>query len=735
MVIKMNKKKGFAIFFCILILVLSSVCTVYADSSDLYQGLEDLASASGDTNFIEYRDHYKLDTEKISFFKNPASVILDLASNFLFTLQVELSKVLIILFSNTLECNVSMFVQGFLQPFIGAMESTIFSSFSLIFISLAALILLLRLLQNRKSQFISGMVTLLLVLVLSVVFFTHPMELISGLDSATQEISSAVMDAPYEASGHSPGGDVSGKSSALLWNLLVHKPWQVLEFGSVSVAEAHQEEILKLEPDSEDRQKLIDELAEEKDLFSKSSAYQTVRCVSSLLLLLFNVVLILVLAAFCILIIGYQFLFIIYVLLGIFVFLLALIPYYGLELLKKWGIRIFAVLSSKILLVLFLSILMVMMETMYGFVDSYGLLFVLFMIAIIIGIVYIKREDLFSLFADINVGAVAVRSTPQTLNRMVDQDFNALDKLRNLRYRSDGAEAPVSIKNGSASERSEGRTSGASRSETADREQAEAARDLKRAASDMEQSTQNLSAYYSKAEDLLQKHYEESKKASEERSAGKGEAQYSNFVTRTNAVRKLGGLTFDPRDVSNLARIIRITEQRGGDISNIIAPGDTSVDSGAKMERPKALEDRAFVSQSNGRRAVSLPENRPEKKTGMEYFKANFGEERGEEFYEKMSKKYSPDVLREFQFDDKIATSGATSRNSTGKVSYAAVERQLKQQQKAMMETNMREGEEGFDFSSRSKFQRQERSETVLEKQVPGKEAENKMSKIRDEYE
>lgn len=689
-----NTGKRTAMLLMTVILLLTVTANFVFAEDGLTPDLDEAATNSGDVNFIKYRDNYSLDTEKISFFKNPMSTTFDGAANGLFAMQKGIATIQIFFFQVALESNILDLLEEFITPFIDSMRTFIFEGFSLFFISICTLLLLLKLAANRQAQAVSGLLQILLIVTLAFIFYNHPVEMMKTAGDVTEAVSDAVMEGPYNAvNGNSTNTSMEGKVAVLVWNLMVHKPWQTAEFGSIEKAEVYEDEILKLAPESVERKELVEKLAKEQGLFSKSLMYQLERIFILLVLGIMNLIIFLFLTAFCVLIVGYQFLILIYMLLGIFVFLLALIPYFSIELVKRWAYRILSACGTKILLAFFLSLLLVFMDAMYKFIDTKGLLFTLFMIIVIIAMVYIKRKEILGLFTGFRAGNLTIPGAYQTMNRAFDQDLNMVHNLNTaytMRKQDEQEAATLSrssrrskleSKSMEASEESSDSAGKAatrpgtraamegvhSRRESMSNQES-AGGELKTAAGSIARSTQDMSRYFKKAEDLLQKQYEKSRTEAEETGERKGiEPEYGDFVRRTNAVRSLGAGQFDQRDVSNLARIIQLVEKRGGNLDELVVGSTAELH--REVRRPANLFDKSSNSGeavpgavSSGQAVMQKPQ-----KLGIDYFKETFGDEKGEEFYAAMSRKYDALTVDSFGNNDKLT--------------YAQVQRQLKERE------------------------------------------------------
>lgn len=677
----MSKCKRIILLSMTVILIVFIAANFVFAEDGLYQDLDEAAQSSGDANLMTYRDNYYLDTEKISFFKNPMATVFDGIANALLAAQKGLASLQISLFQMALESNLLDVLKEFIMPFIDSMRTYLFDTFSLFMISMCAVILLIKLAVNRQAQAITGLLQILIVVTLAFAFYNHPVQLLKLADDVTKDISDSVLSGPYVAvNGAGADTNMSGKVASLVWNLMVHKPWQITEFGSVSKAKEHETDILKYAPESDERKELVETLAKEEGMFSKSTSNQLGRIMILLVLGLLNLIIFLFLTAFCVLIVGYQFLILVYMMLGIFVFMLALIPYFGIELIKRWGVRILSACATKILLAFFLSLILVFMDAMYKFTETMGLLYTMFMIIVIIAMLYMKRKEIIGLFTDFKASNLSATGTYQSMNRALDRDLNMIDNLSKasaMRKTTRNEQEPQSQSSfGSSAQtntvRSEQTQSYTlARAESSGSHYDSSATEMTNVAESVIRSTQDMSRYLRKAEELLQKQYEKSKTETEETAERKGsEPEYGNFVRRTDAVRSLGAGRFDQRDISSVARILQRVEKNGGDVEHVIAGSKTEIHRG-EVQRPANLADRSGIDQNAKPSVGEKPGQSAAAKTssqGMSYFKETFGEEKGEAFYAAMSRKYDAVTVDRFRSEEKLT--------------YAQVQRQLKEREK-----------------------------------------------------
>lgn len=671
-VIKTRKRKRILLLlFMILLTAGFAANTVFAEDG-LYPDLPEAAQESGDENLIRYRDNYYLDTVKMGITDAIPAMFAGMA-NALLSFQKGLATIQITVLGIAMDANALELFEGLVPPFVDSMKIYLFEGFATFFISVCGLVLLIRFVTNRQAQAVSGLFQVLLILSLAYLFYNHPVELLKNADEVVQEVSGEVLQAPYEAvNGAGSGDSLEGKVSSLVWTIMVHKPWQIAEFGSVQKANVYEQEILIHAPESDERKNAVKELASSENLFSKSASWQIERITTLVFIGIINLVVFLCLTLLSGMIFAYQFLILVYMILGIFVFLLALLPYFGIELIKRWGIRILAACSTKILLAFFFSLLIVFMSAIYTFIDTKGLLYTLFVMVAMIAILYLKRKEIASMFT----GFRAANTVASEIYHAGDAAWNmGTGNLSYGPYNPYAGQQSSRMRGNTRSESSAG--SGAASAPPSAPAAAmisqngqESAAAMKDAADSIKKTTQDLNRYYKKAEELLQKQYEKSKAESEEDAQRKGEApQYGAFVRRSDAVRSLGAGQFDQRDISSVARILQRVEKSGGDMNRVIAGSEKELHTQAR--RPSSLSDRGGNSgEAAHGTADDSDQAKPQQqaKRGVEFFRENFGEEKGEEFYSAMTRKF--DTIKVDSF------------SSTDKLTYAQVQRQLKEKEK-----------------------------------------------------
>lgn len=690
------RKRFIAITALILIIL---VCAAgFVSAAGLY---DDLEGKAGSDSHLEDYDNYYLDMVDASFFKNPGSNILNILANLIFAGIKGLGAWSVSILRFALSTDIFDMVEDAMEPLFGGLKTGLFDSLSTLMIGIAAAFFVLMLAKRQVANIASGIGTVIIVLIVTFIFYTSPLGILSAVNDISTDLSSSVLNAPYEAAYGKSGTTKSpaDRSAELVWNVIVHKPWQILEFGDTKIANKYQDEILSI-PEGDERKALVENIEKDTGVLSNRQSEQLNRVTTGIFFLVFSLIIFLMMMAIALLIIGFQIFAIFLGLMGGFVFLLAIIPVYGLRLIGRWAVRILSAITVKVALVFAVAILVVTMDFVFGLLDTYGMMAVMFTLIAIVLILYIKRKSLLNLFTlppgqavnaalntNFNPLSEAGREANSFQTWQRNRTLNKLNKtkLENERMRK---EAYIEDKEKRKQEKIE-------QEEAMERlnnvyanntESLEPAQNMQAPA----QSNQSISTYsdmrvnhnskerqiaYTKQQreaglELLRENYAKSKEQSETkaRSLGK-DPEYTTFVKRTDALRAMNpDAEFDRRDVEKMARMVQRTEAAGGTVEDL-RRSTTSVALGGEIElnggqvrrfsdRPDAVDSSRTKTAGNGPERVaetSAGSNVIREPRGIEYFKSNFGEEKGEKYYHSLSEKYGEENLQRFQSDRKLS--------------------------------------------------------------------------------
>lgn len=630
-------KKYAKFFLCLILVFAMNTVMVYAAEPDngkaddgIFEALNDV-KAKG--SYLEYRDNYYLDMEDTSILSSPGAVIFNMLANGIFGWSKNIGCLTAVATKFALGVDIYNLISDFISPFFKSMQKIVFDSYATYFIAAAAFYFLIQLLRSRHSQVIGGLIAVTMIIAVGLFFYARPMFVLSTLNNITTELSSTVMDAPYDTLTNEEADDATAedKSVVLIFNVMVHSQWQYLEFGSLKQAQKHEASILPLEVDSDERTDYISEL-DKQGLTKGNTAAQIERFGLALIFFLFNILMLVIVLGFSVLILGYQFFVLFLAVLGTFIFILALIPGYGPKLLKRWALKLLTTSAAKIILVFFLSIIFIIMSFLYTATAKYGLLPVLFMMLSMCLIVALKRKDIIELFLGTSGGKVIgaagniaegtyselsfLRQKVNNLRQKSPQEeFLTEEELRQYRMRMDEEQrrkAEAAQRDGTGATQTDGHSIGrfSGHNKKTAKGANEKQNNINRQEGKTLQEEQLTNEDFKNAEEILEKNYRLSQKKSEQTAKESGESvQYSDFVQRTNAVRELGGnARFDDRDILKTAHILQRTKAAGGSIEDLIGDPQerNSGETQHGKERPKSVteymtqENREGVQKNNG---------------------------------------------------------------------------------------------------------------------------------------
>lgn len=648
----MKNLKFFLLMGIIISILIIPKNIVYASesvnpSAEMIPKLEELYNYKDNKYFTDYKDNYYLDLKDV-LIKGQVGKFLNGGANVLFGLEVLLTQVVAAIIYYTFELSIFDLFSGAIDTIVKNLQVGIFDEFALVCISFIGIYYIFKMVKNQKTQVLMTMAKMICILVLALVFFRQPTAMLKGIDSLSKGIGQAALEGTYKAT-------MDGKSSSSatesittnLWIMFVHKPWQVLEFGSTSTAEEYEDEILTLSPDSDERQDIIDEIAKDDIHFQPNLGLKRL-CVMVLYFAIF-IILAVVIIAFCFLIIGYQFLMLIYAIAGPLVLLLALIPNFGFNTVKSWGGKIIGYGSMKAVLSLIMAVLFSFLISTYELTDKYGILMVSLIQISLLGIVWYKRESLFDGFVKFASATKEIPS-PQNLNRAFRQDMSIENGIRDWNRRrqqlkdksyettTEGNNELTSVKDSKSSN---------SYYNQSQRNQKENSRDYNEKYHEFEGGHENridgingnLNESRKMAEDILEERYRSSKNQSEDRAETLGkDPEYSNWVKTVMNREEMNLPKFDEREKQAVINQIRQAEAIGIDIKDI-EMFDGKEGMNKYIKRPSGIE----VDRPSEVRITEQPKKLSNKEASMEYvntFNSTFDKSYNNEFMESLVTSY-----------------------------------------------------------------------------------------------
>lgn len=650
--------------FAILLLTAFNVSYAYDPADNAFPEIEEIFKNNSNPFLTEYRSNYYLDMKDMGIaetVKNPEGFLNEVA-NLLFSMQKNFTTGLITIVYYCYEIDLYTIFSSMIEAVFAEMKIAVFDELSSLAIVLLGIYYLIKTITDQRTQVWIAILQTIAILTLALALFHNPTAMLKGVDDFSKDMSRSVLAGTYRATnqGDSPESVVIAVSNDL-WMMFVHKPWQMLEFGSIEIAEMEQHRILSLPPKSKERQAIINELEKSDNFFTPN--WGVSRLAFILMYIIPMIIMGLIIGLLALLILGYQFLTIFFSLGGAFVFILALIPFFGPRIINNWAAKIIANGFIKALISFVLAIVFAVNAALFNLIGVYGWFVVLMLQILLMGIVVWKRKDFTDLFTN-------TRRAMQGSIKPSRKDFNLEGRLRmensKLSFRRRGAKYQENDEFEEVEIPSETRTYRRVNTPRSTEEQKEVAvakptdlhgneaqpNDIEvKLANESEITHMNdsLKALTRKAEELLQRKYEEETRAAEEHGESLGkEPEYNSFVKRVRTREQLGAPRFDNREITAVAKSIQAIQQAGGSVEDVyerMAAKDTE-----EAERPKNLESiKMEVSGDNvdldKQEAYSIIE-RQQSSDYAEEFNQRYNKQYDMAFFEELFKKYGVENVR-----------------------------------------------------------------------------------------
>lgn len=535
-------------------------------TDELLPKIENLYNYQENKYFKEYKNNYYLDLKDTGVFKGLGGRISNMIANLVFGLQMILTQILIIVVYYSFELSIFDLFKEPINLIIGNLKNSIFDEFVLICIGFLGIYYIVKVVKNQRTKIWVAVLQTIAVLVIGLSFFRAPAAMLEGVDQISKSIGQAALEGTYKATMKDNPESATEAISTNLWVMFVHKPWQIFEFGNTQYAEKNEDKILTLVPESDARQKIIDEMA--KDDIHFQSSVGLPRLGLSLVYIIIFALLAAMIFLLCFLMIGYQVLMMILALMGPLILLIAVIPGFGFNTIKSWASKVIAYGSMKAVLSLTIAIVFSFMLSAYQLSDKYGLLIVALIQVAIIGIVWVKRDELIDGF--FKFVSAAKQPTPQNINRSIRRDTNIENGVRNWsrRHGKDYADETQEDQNGQGSQ-AKGKV-------RYDKEYSnyknEANRNMDQFDYDnINNINNNLTDLRRIAEEILEEKYNKSKTMAEDKAElTNQDPEYSNWTKTVMSREKMNLPKFEEREKQAVVNQIKEVQAMGGNIEDII---------------------------------------------------------------------------------------------------------------------------------------------------------------------
>lgn len=651
-----------------------------------------------------YRDNYYLDLKESGIFKAFNMNILNSFANVIFSFQENITYVLIVIIYYSFKVSFVQICGTALTTVVGSLKVSLYDELSQACISLLAVFFILKVIKDQKTQIWMAMLQTVLIVAIGVYFFAQPVQFVNNLDNVSQDLSQMVLTGVYKSTnnGDTPDSAVEAVCNNI-WVMFVHEPWQMLEFGDKTLAAKQEDSILKLQPESTERQKIINDIAKDKEHFQSIWGLERLAMVFLYTIPLF--VMWLILAILALLILVYNVLLVVTAAMGPFIILLSIIPFFGFKLLGNWFGKLLSYAMMKLVVSFVITITFCMMTSIYtvGEKLKYGWVVIIILQVVMMFAVYWKRDKFIDMIT-------ALRQIPQgghhAISKELKKNVNIEARLKKIR-RNNGDDVNSnrqdktlgrfkrrsnmtnetsvphgkyennssnyyrennSNKNGSEPQNNENvngsNTNKSSPNNRTDLKNAPASNnvavakmtddalsnyddsmieELKVGQKNQSSNNKRLKELVDRAEEILEKQYEKSKIESEEKANKTGsKPKYTKFVLDAMDRQKMRLPKFEERQKMALVNDMRRILKAGGNIDGIYA-NESEVSEEIQVQRPEDI-----ISNMDNKKEVEstyVPKVDSIKEYTKE-FNESYGTNYSKQFMGNMINKYGQDNVR-----------------------------------------------------------------------------------------
>lgn len=633
---------SFAVLF--IIIISGTVCYATGPDQGMFPDVKSLFNGQSKSKYLStYRDNYYLDMKETGVFKSFDFNIFNGFANMLFQAQKSLTYVIMIIVYYAFELKFTDLMDPVLTGVINALRDSIFNQFAIMFIALLGIFYVTKIIRDQKTQVWMAILQTIAIVSISTFFLATPTKFLNAIDNLSEGVSKSVLEGTFKAThkGEAPDTAVITVCEDL-WVMFVHKPWQILEFGSTKAAEEQEENILTKKPDAKERQEYVNNLAKDGDLFSPVWGLGRLSAIVIYIIpLLIQMALIGIL---CLLVLMYKALMITTAMFGPFVFLLALIPWFGFRALNSWISKLVGYGSMKIVLSFFVTILFAFTIAIYSYADKLGWMFVLLTQVTVTYGIYWKRDKFFDFIV---IARDSIQKGHAPLNRELRKDANVEGYLKNLRFRKQKNEGEDDDDDAKSLGRGKYSTGSRKKETKSDKEEGDLENSGKGKHYNQEGSkkanSQSLKGLLKVAEDILEQQYENSKRMSEEKAKATGkEPDYDYSVRKVMNREEMNLPKFEEREKLALAKQLERVAKAGGDPEELYKEKIKLESPEEDVERPKGIVikhdgEEEIINPDELKEELSLPER---SKKSTEDFNRVYGKNYDPRFMEKLMKRY-----------------------------------------------------------------------------------------------
>lgn len=446
-------------FFKLTLMLTVVALVLYALSEVANAGVKEIMDSIGSpesfdklsgskTKFLseKFRGNYHLDASFGAFDWWDKTV--NFIANLCFDGVTIITYLMIVAFSFAFGTNLSDIFSGVVDNIMKSLKNGIFDSYFGLVVVIAMIFVIVSMARKNMSEFISRFSYIIIATTLAIFIASNASKLISVTTNMSKSIgTSAVLS--IASSGKSEAYDLDNKISEVsgeLWYNLVHEPWKTLEAEN-KLSDKEYEQILSLDIDSEERQKIIDNHnSNDKTLFSDTVGGD--RILPSIFLIGINGFKTGIMTIIALVQLVFQIFTVVLIFLTPFILLVSMVPSFGgINMVKNFGMQIVGSQFGIVVISFFLGVIIqvdsLIATTIKSITNSsYGWMFISFIQALIFLGIIMMRKQIFKLIMDIqkkvhSSGNGVWRKASQYSDKMAEKGGEkAKETVSNVRERT-----------------------------------------------------------------------------------------------------------------------------------------------------------------------------------------------------------------------------------------------------------------------------------------------------------
>lgn len=324
---------------------------------------------------------------------------LNAINNVLFAINILITRLTILLLQQAFNLDLLNFGLKYIGHFINSVNKATWNIFSTSFIAISAIVALFNaFISYKRSRAWEQIFVILIVLLVAVVFFNRPVQILTQFDTVSKNISSEVLGASMLNDSHAGTNtnDDLIKVGNRLWVNHVQYPFYMLEFGSINKGEQIGHEFYSLPYGSNARNNLVSQQVNENNQMMQAGGV-FLRLIMLVIYIVFTLLDFLVILLFSLAVLMYQLYPLLLISLSGVVLLICLWPGMGLAPMEKWLARIVGASLNKIIFSIILTLYLLLSGLVYQIYASNFILQVIGML-VLFALIIFKRKDIMGMF-------------------------------------------------------------------------------------------------------------------------------------------------------------------------------------------------------------------------------------------------------------------------------------------------------------------------------------------------